>query len=80
MGFRGDWRKVFQNRDDFLRPPVSIQDNAVVQAVTICLYQLLRYIAEANGLERRLDPIGSHILEAVRLYSGLLLSAVMATS
>lgn len=78
--FRGGLRKVFQNRDDFLRPPVSVQDNAVVQAVTICLYQLLRYIAEADGPERRLDPTGSHILEAVGLCSGLLPSAVVATS
>ncbi|KAI4262752.1 MAG: hypothetical protein L6R42_002078, partial [Xanthoria sp. 1 TBL-2021] len=76
----GDLRTIFQNRENFLKPPISVQNNAVVQAVTICLYQLLRYIAEADGPERRLDPTGSHILEAVGICSGLLPSAVVATS
>ena len=75
-----DFRTIFQNRDNFLTPPVSVQNNAIVQAVTICLYQLLRYIAEADGPDPRLDPTGRHILEAVGICSGLLPSAVVATS
>ncbi|KAL9032823.1 MAG: hypothetical protein Q9180_006289, partial [Flavoplaca navasiana] len=73
-------RTVLQNRDSFLTPPVTVQNNAIVQAVTICLYQLLRYLAEADGLEPRLAPNGSHILESVGVCSGLLPSAVVCTS
>ncbi|KAL8861117.1 MAG: hypothetical protein Q9178_002331 [Gyalolechia marmorata] len=73
-------RTIFQDIDNFLTPPASVQSNAVVQAVTICLYQLLRYIAEADGPGSRLDPTGRHILEAVGICSGLLPSAVVATS
>ncbi|KAL8778964.1 MAG: hypothetical protein Q9213_007164 [Squamulea squamosa] len=75
-----DFRATFQNRDNFLSPPVSVQNNPIVQAVTICLYQLLRYIAEADGPGPRLDPTGRHVLEAVGICSGLLPSAVIATS
>ena len=73
-------RTVLQNRDTFLNPPVTVQNNAIVQAVTICLYQLLRYLAEADGPEPRLAPDGSHILESVGVCSGLLPSAVVSTS
>ncbi|KAL8893769.1 MAG: hypothetical protein Q9192_004942, partial [Flavoplaca navasiana] len=73
-------RTILQNRDNFLAPPVTVQSNAIVQAVTICLYQLLRYLAEADGPEPRLPPDGSHILESVGVCSGLLPSAVVATS
>ncbi|KAL8913791.1 MAG: hypothetical protein Q9172_007210 [Xanthocarpia lactea] len=75
-----DFRATFQNRDNFLTPPVSFRNHAIVQAVTICLYQLLRYIAEVDGPGPRLDPTGRHILEAVGICSGLLPSAVVATS
>lgn len=73
-------RRILQNRDNFLTPPVTVQSNAIVQAVTICLYQLLRYLAEADGPEPRLAPDGNHILESIGVCSGLLPSAVVATS
>ncbi|KAL9033530.1 MAG: hypothetical protein Q9180_005898 [Flavoplaca navasiana] len=73
-------RTILQNRDNFLTPPVTVQSNAIVQAVTICLYQLLRYLAEADGPGPRLAPDGSHILESVGVCSGLLPSAVVSTS
>ena len=70
----------FQNPKNFLIPPESLQKNAVVQATTICLYQLLRYIAEVERPNSQLDASGKQVLETVGVCSGLLPAAVVATS
>ena len=70
----------FQKVADFLVPPESLHNNPIIQAATICLYQLLRYFAEIENPDSRPEPSGKQILEAVGVCSGLLPAIVVATS
>lgn len=70
----------FQDQQQFLVPPQIFHRNAIVQATTICLYQLLRYIAEVERPGSRLEASGKRILETVGVCSGLLPAAVVAAS
>ena len=70
----------FQSPKYFLNLPQSLHENAIVQATTICLYQLLRYIAEVERPGSRLDASGKQVLETVGVCSGLLPAAVVAAS
>ena len=70
----------FQTPKNLLVPPQSFWKNPVLQATTVCLYQLLRYIAEVERPDSRLDGSGKQILETVGVCAGLLPAAVVATS
>lgn len=48
----------FQNQKNFLHPLEPLQKNPIVQATTICLYQLLRCIAEVECPNPQLDASG----------------------
>lgn len=70
----------FQSPKSFLVPSESLQKNPIIQATTICLYQLLRYTAEVDSPGSRLEVSGKQVLETVGVCSGLLPAAVIATS
>lgn len=84
----GDWPSLklgldltnFQTPKNLLIPPESLQKNPIVQATIICLYQLLRYIAEVERPDSPLDASGKQVLESVGVCSGLLPATVVATS
>ncbi|MCJ1432685.1 hypothetical protein MMC27_002042 [Xylographa pallens] len=71
---------ALQSVDKFLVPEPGYRDNGIIQGTTICLYQLLSYIA---SLERRQASITSthhEILETTGFCSGLLPAIVVASS
>ena len=65
---------------DFLRPPPQFHHNGVVQATTICLYQLLHYLAQMEQSGRGLDYLTDQVLEITGFCSGLIAAAVVASS
>ena len=70
----------FEHLKDLLIPSERLWQNPIIQAVTICLYQLLRFIAEVERPTSTLRASGKQLLESVGVCSGLLPAAVAATS
>ena len=64
----------------FLAPGKDHQSNGLVQSTTICLYQILLYIAEVERSMVEDDRLTDHILEATGLCSGMIPAAVIASS
>lgn len=70
----------FLELKDFLAPPQRFHNNAIIQATTICLYQLLHYLVETASRDLDFDTSRKRILEATGFSSGLLSATVVATS
>lgn len=70
----------FHELKDFLAPPQRFHDNAIIQGTTICLYQLLHYLAEIALRDPDFDTSRRRILETTGFSSGLLSATVVATS
>lgn len=64
----------------FLAPGKNHQCNGLIQSTTICLYQILLYIAEAEQQAVEFGDLTEHIREATGLCSGLLPAAEIASS
>jgi Starter unit:ACP transacylase in aflatoxin biosynthesis len=70
----------FTDLGDFLKPPPQFHHNGVVQATTICLYQLLHYLAEMEQSSLGLNYPTDQVLETTGFCSGLIAAAVVASS
>lgn len=70
----------FTGLGDFLQPPPQYYHNGVVQATTICLYQLLHYLAEMEQSSQGLNHLNDQVLETTGFCSGLIAAAVVASS
>ena len=70
----------FHDPKDLLTPQQSLHANPIIQATTLCLYQLLHYLAEIDPLDLNLTALTSQVLETTGICSGLLSAAVVATS
>jgi len=70
----------FHDQKSLLVPIQSFHGNPTIQATTICLYQLLHYLAEVD--RSGLDPqdLTDQILETTGICSGLLPATVVAAS
>jgi len=65
---------------DFLVPPREYHRNGLVQSTTICLYQLLQYVAMVDRSTPEDDCLSEQILETTGFCSGLIPAAVVASS
>lgn len=70
----------FRHPKDLLIPQQSFHDNAIIQAATICLYQLLHYLAEIERSGSSLDASSERTLETTGMCSGLLSGVVVAAA
>lgn len=70
----------FHDPKDLITPQQSLHTNPIIQATTLCLYQLLHYLAEIERLDPNLTTLTSHVQETTGICSGLLSAAVVATS
>ena len=70
----------FHDPKDLLTPQQSLHANPIIQATTLCLYQLLHYLAELDRLDLNPTNLTSQVLETTGICSGLLSAAVVATS
>lgn len=70
----------FHELKDFLAPPQRFHNNAIIQATTVCLYQLLHYLVETACRDLDFDNSRKRVLEATGFSSGLLSATVVATS
>lgn len=70
----------FHELKDFIAPPQRFHNNAIIQATTICLYQLLHYLVEIARRDLDFDTSKKQILETTGFSSGLLSATVVATS
>ena len=72
----------FHHLDNFLHPRQEYHRNGLVQSMTICLYQLIQYVAV---VEAEVSIVGNgcfteQIMETTGLCSGLIPAAVVASS
>ena len=70
----------FHNLKDLLIPQPTLHSNPIIQATTICLYQLLHYLAEIDRLGMNPKSLSDQVLETTGICSGLLPATVVATS
>ena len=70
----------FHRHHDFLVPPRECHRNGLIQSTTICLYQLLQYVAVMDRLTAEKHCLSEQILEATGFCSGLIPAAVVASS
>ena len=71
---------TLHDQSAFLAPGKDHRCNGLIQATTICLYQILLYISEAEQQAVELGDLTEHILETTGLCSGLIPAAVIASS
>lgn len=84
----GDGRRaVFQDQTDFflspedlLAPKSSYHNNGIVQSVTLCLYQLLRYLSVFERSSTSYRSALNSVLETAGFCSGMLPAVVVASS
>ncbi|KAF2762266.1 ketoacyl-synt-domain-containing protein [Pseudovirgaria hyperparasitica] len=82
IGFRDELREL-RTAEDLLNPPSNTHNNPIIQGVTLCLHQLLGYLANtqytaSTGLS--LDPKQGELSETVGFCSGVLPAIVVASS
>ena len=71
----------FRRQKDLLQPPERLHENPLIASITICLFQLLRYLSEfEHGLSSKQNDQDRPLLEATGICSGLIPAAVAATS
>ena len=70
----------FHDRRAFLIPKQSLHANPIIQATTICLYQLLHYLVEVDRSGLNPKDLTDQILETTGICSGLLPATVVAAS
>ena len=68
------------DQSTFLAPGKDHRCNGLIQSTTICLYQILLYIAEVEQSAVEAGDLTEHIRETTGLCSGLLPAAVIACS
>ncbi len=76
----GDECDFFNSPEKLLAPDATYHDNPIIQGTTICLYQLLRYLANVRGSELEFKSAFQKILETAGFCSGILPAAVVASS
>lgn len=70
----------FHRPDDFLTLKNSNTSHGLVEATTICIYQLLHYLAEQERSDEDFSSWTQTILETTGFCSGLITAAVVASS
>ncbi|KAI9884338.1 MAG: Type I Iterative PKS [Watsoniomyces obsoletus] len=70
----------FITPEKLLAPGSAHRENPIIQGTTICLYQLLRYLAEVQGNEAGVEHVFPELLEVTGFCSGLLPATVVASS
>ena len=71
---------TLHDQSAFLAPGKDQQCNGLIQSTTICLYQILLYIAEAEQSPVKVGGLTGQIRETTGLCSGLIPAAVIASS
>ena len=71
---------TLHDQSAFLAPGKDHQCNGLIQSTTICLYQILLYIAEAERSLVEAGDLTEQIRETTGLCSGLIPAAVIASS
>lgn len=71
---------LFSNAWSLLSVEGEYQQHAVVQATTLCLYQLLHYLGEAERQSAAFETLFNEILETTGFCAGLIPAAVVASS
>ena len=72
--------RLFSNASSLLSVNSGYQEHAVLQATTLCLYQLLHYLGEAERQSATFDNLFDEILEITGFCAGLIPAAVVASS
>ena len=70
----------FHNSKDIITPREQYHTHGVIQATTICLYQLLHYLAEAERLNASFSSTFCRLLETTGFCSGMIPAIVVASS
>lgn len=70
----------FQNLGSLLNPGPEYHRNGLVQSTTICLYQLIQYVAELERSSQDNGHLANQIFETTGFCSGLISAAVVASS
>lgn len=71
--------QLLPTADSLLSPPVKLQSTPEIQAATLCLYQLLRFLSNAMK-HPSYEKAHSHIHETLGFSSGILPAVIVAAS
>ena len=70
----------FKDSKDITSPPQQYHTHGVLQATTLCLFQLVHYLAEAESAQVPFPSISDSILEVSGFCSGMIPAAVVASA
>jgi hypothetical protein len=70
----------FSNSRELIDPPRQYHSNAIIQSTTLCLYQLLHYLAEKESIDTSSTLTVDGVLEVAGFCSGMIPAVVVAAS